>query len=890
MFNALKRHQHRYSRDSQNEIVSIILAAGKSSRMRADGRAKVCFPVGGKPAIIRLLETLRLAGIKSHVIVVGYHAEEVMRTVTEQFDGEVWFVFQPQALGTGNAAKYSMQFLRKSGFNGSALVVPGDIVIKPSAIERLIRVYREKKADLAMMVTEKEVAPTAGRVIFSQNGHPMASIEKFDSGKSRLLALYFSHTENGAVLEADRAMTLAHEFIGAENKLTLAISGLYRELKEGIPLTRAKLRQYFSPEDRFIAIGNGKRVTGAEIEKCQYVNISVYLFKAQALFYALSKLSSQNAQNEEYLTDSVAILAATSKHKIVAEKVASKDEVMAFNTLEELKYIEKIYRFKDNQHYPVNDRNVPFYSLTQWLDMTGSPSNKLRSILAKSYGSTYNVYGDKIELLKSCLLKFYQRFGDGPVIVTRAPARVNLMGRHIDHQGGICNTIGIDLEVFLVARPRADQLLQLCNVDGEDFPEYNAKPDDFYYILFRQRWRQFISHQRVKNYVDMHRGRWSNYLLAVFLRVQKRFPDVSLKGIDVAVASSIPTTAGLSSSSALVVVAAEAIIRLNELSIDRSELITLCAEAEWFVGTRGGAADHAAIALAENSKVLPIRFFPFEKHKTIEWPSGCSLVVVNAGKSAEKSNEARDIFNQRVACYRFGLDWLLKQHPELSLDLQHIRDLNPENLELNLSDFYKLLKALPENLQGKDIVDLFPVDWSVLMPNCPNPENYLFAIRDTVVYGATECARSRMIGRLLAENKLKEIGKVMNISHDGDRVARSENGRMRPFRNHYDDALMDRLIKESSIDAEMWALPRQPGAYGCSTPEIDALVDLATSVEGVFGAQIAGAGLGGSLMILARQEAVSDCLMKLDAEFFAPRSQKMVHHVCQSVGGSGVLE
>jgi N-acetylgalactosamine kinase len=889
MFNHLKRQRRPYIRGSQNEIVSIILAAGKSSRMRADGRAKVCFPVGGKPAIIRLLETLRIAGIKSHVIVVGYHAEEVMRTVSEQLNGEVWFAFQPQALGTGNAAKCGMQFLLKTGFNGSALLIAGDKVIKPGAIERLLRLSREQKADLAMMIADREIEPAAGRIIFSQDARPIASIEKFDSGKSRLLALYFSRTDNGAVLEADRALTFAQEFIGSDKKLPQALGELYRDLREGTPLTRAKLLQYFSPEDRFIAIGNGKRMTGAEIEKSRYVNLSVYLFKAGALKYALSQLSNQNAQNEEYLTDALAILSASGKYKIVAEKIASKDEVLAFNTPEELKKIEAMYRLQENYRLPANSSNARFFTTTQWLEMAGSRSGELRDMLAKSYGSSYDAFDDKIELLKSCLLKFYQRFGDGPVTVTRAPARVNLMGRHVDHQGGVCNTVGIDLEVFFAARSRADHLLRLRNIDDRNFPEYDVHPDDFQDILFRQRWLQFISHQRVKNYVNTHRGSWSNYLLAVFLRLQKRFPEVRLKGMDITVAGNIPPAAGLSSSSALVVAAAEAILRNNELSIDKNELITLCAEADWFVGTRSGAADHAAIALAENGKVLPLRFFPLEKYEAIAWPSGCSLVVVNSGKSAEKSNEAQDIFNQRIACYRFGFDWLLKEHPRLFLDVQHIRNLYPENLRISLADFYKLIKSLPENMQGREIANLFPVDWSVLMPNCPNPENYLFAIRDTVFYGAAECARSRMFGGLLAENKLAEIGNLMNISHDGDRVARKENGRMQPFRNHYDGALMDRLIRESAKDAEQWALPWQPGAYGCSTPEIDALVDLAKSVEGVFGAQIAGAGLGGSLMVFAKQEAVNDCLAKLNRHFFAPRSLVMLHQVCRPVGGSGVL-
>jgi CTP:molybdopterin cytidylyltransferase MocA len=93
-------------------ISSIILAAGKSSRMRAPGKAKVCYPVAGKPAIVWILEALRQAGVPQHVVVVGSYAEQVMRTVAEGF-GEVTYAFQPQALGTGNAAKHGAALLRR---------------------------------------------------------------------------------------------------------------------------------------------------------------------------------------------------------------------------------------------------------------------------------------------------------------------------------------------------------------------------------------------------------------------------------------------------------------------------------------------------------------------------------------------------------------------------------------------------------------------------------------------------------------------------------------------------------------------------------------------------------------------------------------------------------
>ncbi|MFQ5631034.1 MAG: galactokinase family protein, partial [bacterium] len=835
----------------QNEIVSIILAAGKSSRMQAPDKAKVCFPVAGKPAIIRALETYRKAGINSHVIVVGYHAEEVMRTVSEKFDGEVWFAFQPKALGTGNAAKCGAQLLQKIGYDGSILLVAGDKVIKPGVIERLVRVYKENRAGLAFMSAEKEVEPTAGRLIFSPDGRPIASIEKFDSGKSRLLAMYFGETEKGGILEADRAIALAREFIGPDKKLALALGGLFDDLKGGPPLTRERLQHFFSPNDRLISIGDGKHITGAEVEKSRYVNLSVYLFKAQALYYALTKLTTQNAQKEEYLTDAISILNAAGKYHLVSEKVVSKDEILAFNAPEELRQIEELYAEQENHSITGGaEINSRFRSATQWLDMISSISGDLKNTLTKIYGPDYNYVAEKNELLKDGVLKFYQRFGEGPVIVSRAPARVNLMGRHIDHQGGFCNTVGIDLDIIVITRPRMDRMLRLSHVDAKKHPDCDLEPDDFESILHKQNWQRFIASQRTHNFLKKRRGDWSHYILAIFLRLQKHFPDIALKGMDMTVTGNIPQAAGLGSSSALTVAVAEAIARINRLPIEREALVTVCSEAEWFVGVRGGAADQAAILFARRNAVLPLRLYPFVRENPVDWPGEVSLMIVNSGRKAEKSKEARVFFNQRVACYRFGLDWLLKSHPELAAHIKHLRDLKPDHLKMPLADFYKLLKSLPENIDGQDIGSRIPVDWSAVMPDCPNAEKYLYAIRNTVVYGIAECARSEKFRTLLSANELAEIGELMSISHDGDRVAHTENGSIRPFRIHYNDDYLDELIAQAKRNASSCALHLEPGAYGCSTPEIDTLVDLAQSVDGVLGAQIAGAGLGGSLMIL----------------------------------------
>jgi galactokinase len=52
----------------------------------------------------------------------------------------------------------------------------------------------------------------------------------------------------------------------------------------------------------------------------------------------------------------------------------------------------------------------------------------------------------------------------------------------------------------------------------------------------------------------------------------------------------------------------------------------------------------------------------------------------------------------------------------------------------------------------------------------------------------------------------------------------------------------------------------QPGGYACSTKEIDYIVDVVNQIDGVIGAQLAGAGLGGCVMILAKENSVNEVI------------------------------
>ena len=114
-----------------------------------------------------------------------------------------------------------------------------------------------------------------------------------------------------------------------------------------------------------------------------------------------------------------------------------------------------------------------------------------------------------------------------------------------------------------------------------------------------------------------------------------------------------------------------------------------------------------------------------------------------------------------------------------------------------------------------------------------------------LLYGIAEIIRSRMCVELLEAGRVAEFGGLMKISHDGDRVSRpGPDGGYRRLADDCGDEYLQRLIGDLSSENPQRVLRAQlfmqPGAYACSTPEIDQMVDIASAVPGVAGRRLPG--------------------------------------------------
>ena len=886
--------------------VSIILCGGRGTRMRSKDKHKVCFPVAGRAAINRALDVYNDCGVRHHVVVVGVLGEQVVAEVTGEHDNAD-FVYQLNPLGTGNAAKQAAHLLERRYYDGDVLVVAGDKVIDPRAIRKLYTEFKERDADLAVTVAPKSRWPDSGRIVFRRDGSLHSTVEARDVAKARALHRILREKEASPDLKNDYFLRIIRNAESRPEKARLMFGELLTRLESEDDTPLPALLSLI-PEDatRFViteADGTHTTLTPDQLEdQTSKVNVSVYCFKARALFDALREITADNAQKEEYLTDAVTVLSharrpdGSTRYKLITVDVDDPNWVLAFNNPEELLDIEDYLRRQEAIAEGVEIAEPvarPRRTVGEWLKIFDSWDPRLVKRFDEIYGSDRSLHHERYQAYREALLEFSRVYGlDNEVLIIRSPGRVNLMGRHVDHRGGHNNLMAIDKEVLMVVEERPDNNVALHNSDFQHFKFRTFNIGEEVASLDWDDWISTINSDKVMTMVREAGGDWANYIKAAALRLQEKFRNRRIRGMNVMVSGNIPMGAGLSSSSAMVVGAAEAICEVNGLTITPQQFVNLCGEGEWFVGTRGGSGDHAAIKLSRRGAIAHVKFYDFAVESIVPFPEGYRVVVCASGIQAKKAENARDIFNQCIAAYEAGCLFIRKLLPDKADRIHYLRDVNPDTLECSEADILRLLKSLPdriardqmlEQLDGQDTTQL---EQLFLSHNEPADG---YRVRGVCLFGLTECLRSRDCVEFLESGDVAGFGRLMITSHDGDRVSRLDSaGERQPIPLDVPDTDLDALIDICGSGSDR--LMMVPGSYACSTPELDAMVDIALSIPGVAGAQLAGAGLGGCIMVLTRQDAVDELTKAMTERYYTPAGRKPQVEVCVPVEGSGIFD
>ena len=362
-------------------------------------------------------------------------------------------------------------------------------------------------------------------------------------------------------------------------------------------------------------------------------------------------------------------------------------------------------------------------------------------------------------------LDFADRFGPGEAPrLFFAPGRVNLMGAHLDYNGGPVMPMAIDRGTFIAVRPRADGRLRLASTletgtfEGEvrtlvrDFPEKT--------------------------------GTWADYPLGVALGLLAAGPPDPV-GLDVLFGGNLPVGAGLSSSASICVGTALALDHLWGLQSPPMDRVHAALRAEReFVGVRCGIMDPYAVGLARPAHVL---WLDCKDASHLHLPLDTKRFAIAVADTGVRRKLAQGEFNRHVA--ECG---------------QAFRVLAP---------------SVPAATCLRD------VPFEVFLEHRHEMENDVARRCEHVIREVERTFRAR--DALIAGNP-RGLGAEMANAHA---------------------SLRD--------------------LFEVSCPELDTLVESATSLDFVAGSRLTGAGFGGCTVILFEREREEELRARLTEDFRA---------------------
>lgn len=185
-------------------------------------------------------------------------------------------------------------------------------------------------------------------------------------------------------------------------------------------------------------------------------------------------------------------------------------------------------------------------------------------------------------IMKSIVRQDFYRFfknTESPILKIQAPGRINLIGEHIDYNGGYVLPATIDKYLYFDFKKSNDATVRIWS---EDFNEGYGFPLE--------------ARNTFKN--------WTRYLTGILSELTRHCPN-RIKGFYCNIKSTLPIGAGISSSAALLCGFAKGLITLFNLPIDDLQLIKIAQNAERiFSGANVGVMDPFAVVKGKKDHFL----------------------------------------------------------------------------------------------------------------------------------------------------------------------------------------------------------------------------------------------------------------------------------------------
>ena len=242
--------------------------------------------------------------------------------------------------------------------------------------------------------------------------------------------------------------------------------------------------------------------------------------------------------------------------------------------------------------------------------------------------------------------EFNKLYNKEPENIYFSPGRVNLIGEHIDYNGGLVMPCAITLGTYLLIAFNNDNQFRFRSLNFDykkDIPLQNG------YLK--------------------EGNEWVNYPLGVINHFLK--DGHQLQGLDMLFYGDIPIGSGLSSSASIEIAIAYALNDLFKTGYSKLDLVKIGKAVENdFIGLQSGIMDQFAVTFGEKDKALLLDC------NTLKYdPVSCtlgdySLVIINTNKS-RKLSESK--YNERQQECQYALKRLQQK-----LTIKHLCDINTD--------------------------------------------------------------------------------------------------------------------------------------------------------------------------------------------------------------------
>lgn len=264
---------------------------------------------------------------------------------------------------------------------------------------------------------------------------------------------------------------------------------------------------------------------------------------------------------------------------------------------------------------------------------------------------------------------FSEYFGREPTVVARAPGRLEILGNHTDYNEGVVLSVAVDRATWFAAAP----------LEGTECVVHDLRDGST---------RTFA----LDALANPEAGDWANYVKGVVVELQSR--GFAVPAFEATILSTIPMSAGMSSSAALEIATAYALGKLANADLPWLEWAKIGQACENdYVGARTGLMDQFS-SIKGRPNQLVFSDFRSLTVSNVPLPAGTALVVANSMVKHNLTNE----YNERRERCEEAVATLQVDDPQVVA----LRDVTLEQLEagrdsLSAMAYRRALHVVGEN-------------------------------------------------------------------------------------------------------------------------------------------------------------------------------------------------